>query len=188
MPVICDDQSIRNLQYKHGESVFGDDNFLKCPACAKVFNMDELVQKNILIEWFGNETSLDKKLKLAVKCYAAQIDNPLTPETRAMRDFILVHASNNLHASCHVQSCFKKGFECHNKIPDRPCEESAVHFDTTNMITWWSWTGTSNRRAPFYAKPKQHLFDAFMNCYHCRLSTILGCNTNVQNAESTALT
>ena len=152
IPVICDDQSIRNLRYKHGESDFGDDNFLKCPACAKVFNMDELVQ-NVLIEWFGNETGLDKKLKLAVKRYAAQIDNPLTPETRAMRDFI-VHASNNLHASCHVQSCFKKGFECRNKIPDRPCEESAVHFDTTNMITWWSWTGTSNRRAPFYAEPK----------------------------------
>ena len=140
--------------------------------------MEDLV-RNVLIEWFGSEGNLERKVQLAVKRYGAQIDNPDTPEMCVKRDF-LVHASNNLHASSHVQSCFKKGFECRNKLPDCPCKRTAIHFDTTNMVTWWSWDGTSVRRAPFYSEPTRHLFDVFMNRYHCRLSTILGCNTNVQ--------
>ena len=178
IPIICQDQSIRNLRYKHGESDFGDNNFLKCPDCSRVFNMEDLV-RNVLIEWFGSEVNLERKVQLAVKRYGAQIDSPDTPEMCVKRDF-LVHASNNLHASSHVQSCFKKGFECRNKLPDCPCKRTAIHFDTTNMVTWWSWDGTSVRRAPFYSEPTRHLFDVFMNRYHRRLSTILGCNTNVQ--------
>jgi hypothetical protein len=53
-------------------------------------------------------------------------------------------------------------------------------FDMTNMVKWWSWTGTNDRKAPFYTEPARHLFDVFMNWYHCRLSMIHGCNMNVQ--------
>jgi hypothetical protein len=88
IPVICQDQSLRNLRYKHGESDFGNNNFLKkCPDCSKVFNMEDLV-RNILIEWFGSEDNLKRKVKLAVKRYGAQIDSPETPEMCVKRDFI----------------------------------------------------------------------------------------------------
>jgi hypothetical protein len=40
--------------------------------------------------------------------------------------------------------------------------------------------GNNEERAPFVIETEQHLFDVFMNQYHARLSTILGCNTNVQ--------
>ena len=96
-----------------------------------------------------------------------------------MRNFI-VHTLCNLHASSHVQSCFKNGFECRNKIPDRPCSKTTVHFDTENPIIWWDWNGTFMRSASFYTEPARHQFDIFMNRYHSQLSTILGCNTNVQ--------
>jgi uncharacterized C2H2 Zn-finger protein len=46
----------------------GDNNFLKCPDCAKVFNMEELVQNVLIDEWWfvGSEASLDEKLKQAI--------------------------------------------------------------------------------------------------------------------------
>jgi len=178
LPIICSDQDIRNLRYQHGESTLGNDNFLKCPDCAKVFNMDELVE-NVLVEWFGNADNLDRKLRLAIKRYSAQVDNPVTVAMMVMRDF-LTHALTNLHASNHVRSCFQKGYECKNKILDRPCTDTTIHFDELHKIAWWSWNGTKQERAPFLAEPSRHVFDIFMNKYHSRLSAILGCNTNVQ--------
>ena len=41
--------------------------------------------------------------------------------------------------------------------------------------------GHNEERAPFVIETERHLFDVFMNQYHSRLSTILGCNTNVQS-------
>ena len=178
IPTICKDQDIRNLRYQHGESEFGDDNFLQCSHCGKVFNMDELVS-NVLIEWFGTSHNLHRKLRLAVKRYSAQVDEPGTAHLMVMRDF-MIHALNNLHASTHVRSCFKKGLECRNKIPDRPCPETMIHFDEERKMVWWSWDGTKDEHAPFLAEPERHVFDIFMNKYHSRLSTILGCNTNIQ--------
>jgi hypothetical protein len=160
-PVICDDQSIRNLRYKHGESSYGHDSFLKCPECERIFNMDNLVV-NVLTKWFGSESNVERKLKLAVKRFAAQIDNPSTQAMCTKRDF-MVHAANNLHASSHVHSCFKKGFECCNKIPDCPCPNTTIHFEPENKQTWWSWTGTFDRNETFYAEPARHVFDIFMN-------------------------
>ena len=178
LPVICDDQSIRNLCYKHGETSFGRDNFLKCPDCGTLFNMDKLVN-NVLVKWFGSELILEKKLRLAIKRYGARIESPSVDSDSLMQTF-MVHALCNLHASNHVQSCFKNGFECRNKIPDRPCSETKVHFDTENPITWWSWSGTFKTSPSFYAEPARHVFDIFMNRYHSQLSSILGSNTNVQ--------
>ena len=152
--------------------------FCKCPDCAKVFDMDELVE-NVLVEWFGSTENLDRKLKLAIKHYSAQVDNPINAQMCAKRDF-MTHALNNLHASAHVRSCFKKGYECQNKIPDRPSESTTIHFDEDHKLTWWFWNGTKELQSPFLAEPQRHVFDMFMNCYHSHLSTILGCNTNVQ--------
>ena len=119
IPIICNDQSIRNLHYKHGTTSFGTDKFLKCPDCGTFFNMDNLVD-NVLVTWFGTKSNLEKKLKLAVKRYGAQIDIASMEREQTMRNFI-VHTLCNLHASSHVQSCFKNGFECRNKILDHPC-------------------------------------------------------------------
>jgi hypothetical protein len=136
-PVICDDQSIRNLWYKHGESAYGHDSFLKCTDCARIVNMDQLVA-NVLTKWFGSESNLERKLRLAVKRFAAQSDIPSMQAMCAKRDF-MVHAANNLHASAHAHSCFKKGFECRNKLPDCPCANTTIHFDpATTKQTWWS--------------------------------------------------
>jgi hypothetical protein len=178
LPIICNDQSIRNLRYKHGESSYGNDTFLLCPDCEWVFNMDNL-DADVLTKWFGSESNVERKLKLAVKPFAAQIDNPLTQTMCTKQDF-MVHAANNLHASSHAHSFFKKGFECHNKIPDHPCRNTTIHFETENKLTWWSWTGTFDRNETFYVEPARHVIDIFMNQYQNRLSTILGCNTNVQ--------
>ena len=128
--------------------------------------------------WYQIE--LGKKLKLAVKWYGAQIDIASTEREQTMQNFMVVHTLCNLHASSHVQSCFKNGFECLNKILDHPCSKTTVHFDTENPIMWWDWNGTFTRSASFYAKPARHQFDIFMNWYHSELSTILGSNTNVQ--------
>ena len=156
LPIICDDQDIRNLCYQHRESRLGGNNFLKCPDCAKQFDMNELVE-NVLVDCFGSTENLDQKLKLAVKRYSAQIDRLLTMAICAKQDF-MIHALNNLHASSHAHSCFKKGYECRNKIPDRPCKMTMIHFDETNQIMWWTWNGTKNRRASFYAEPSRHAF------------------------------
>ena len=59
IPIICDDQSIRNLRYKHGTTSFGTDKFLKCPDCGTFFNMDNLVD-NVLMTWFGTKSNLEK--------------------------------------------------------------------------------------------------------------------------------
>jgi hypothetical protein len=87
IPVICNDQLIRNLHYnKHGESIFGNANFLKCPDyCAKDFNIYGRVGSESFDQaskWFRTQINLDnKKLKLAVnKRYVAQIDNLSMPE------------------------------------------------------------------------------------------------------------
>ena len=140
--------------------------------------MDNLVD-NVLVTQFGTKSNLEKKLKLAMKRYGAQIDIASTERDQTMQNF-MVHMLCNLHASSHVQSCFKNGFECRNKILDLPCSETTVHFDTENPIVWWDWNGTFTRSASFYAEPAQHEFDIFMNRYHSELSTILGSNTNVQ--------
>jgi hypothetical protein len=47
-------------------------------------------------------------------------------------------------------------------------------------MQWWSWFGVMAERQPFTIETQRHIFDVFMNQYHGRLSTILGCNTNVQ--------
>jgi hypothetical protein len=87
-----------------------------------------MMVQNVLIEWFSTETNLDENLKLAVKRYAAQIAlifRPCSPARHVRHArFHCARASNNLHPSCHVQSCFKKGFECRNKLPDRRCEKT----------------------------------------------------------------
>ena len=89
-------------------------------------------------------------MKLVVKQYSAQIDDEVTAEMKVMQEF-MIHALNNLHASNHVHSCFKKGYREYN-----------IHEAFSDPVPpWWH-------------------FDIFMNWYHNHLSEILGSNTNVQ--------
>ena len=92
----------------------------------------------------------------------------------------MTHAMTNLHASFHTRTCFKKGYECRGKLPNRPCLCTKVHFNDEKPLDWWTWMGDKDEREPFFIETERHLFDVFMNHYHSRLSSILGCNTNVQ--------
>ena len=66
LPDICSEQDLRNLRFKHGESSFKDDKFLMCGLCEKKFSSQELVD-NVIADWFGNESALRARLRLAVK-------------------------------------------------------------------------------------------------------------------------
>jgi hypothetical protein len=179
MPKICGDQDLRNLRYKHGESIFKGENFLICGECEKAFSSQDLVD-NVIANWFGNTGVLKCRLRLAVKRSTGPGRNQTeTPEERVLAEF-MTHALTNLHASSHVKTCFKKGSECRSKVPHRPCLCSKVHFYDDEPIQWWTWMGEKEECAPFVIESERHLFDVFMNQYHVTLSKILGCNTNVQ--------
>ena len=149
-----------------------------CGICEKKFSSQELVD-NVIADWFGNASVLKCRLRLAVKNYSGPKKVTQSVKEKVMAEF-MTHALTNLHASSHVATCFKKGSECRSKLPQRPCLCSTVHFYDDEPMKWWTWMGNKEEHAPFVIETKRHLFDVFMNQYHARLSTILGCNTNVQ--------
>ena len=53
LPTQCENQDLRNLRHKHGESSFKKDNILMCGECKKTFTTQELVD-NVLSGWFRN--------------------------------------------------------------------------------------------------------------------------------------
>jgi hypothetical protein len=103
----------------------------------------------------------------------------MTTSQRTIMEF-MTHATTNLHAGTHTSSCFKKDNECRNKLPQPKCEQTKVHFNNENALSWWSWMGEKNDRIPFLTETKRHCLDVFMNNYHPDLSLALGSNTNVQ--------
>jgi hypothetical protein len=147
MPDICSEQDLRNLRFKHGESSFKDNKFLMCGICEKKFSSQELVD-NVIADWFGSECALRARLRLAVKNHSGPKTVHQSATERVMAEF-MTHALTNLHASSHVATCFKKGSECHSKLPQQPCLCSRVHFYEDEPIKWYTWMGNKEERAPF---------------------------------------
>jgi hypothetical protein len=138
--------------------------------------MENLVQ-NVLVECFGSKVNLERKVQLAVKRYTGlKWIVPILPRCVSKETFLCTHPT-----ICTQVLTFSL---ISRKDSNAGTNFLIVHVNKLPFIsipqTWWSWDRTSVRRAPFYSEPTRHSFDVFMNRYHRRLSTILGCNTNVQ--------
>jgi hypothetical protein len=137
--------------------------------------------ENVLSNYFWSSENLTGKMRLAVKCSSGQIDSENMSSKESNMALFMTHALTNLHASTHASSCFKKGTECRNKMPQPPCvRNTKVHFNNENPLVWWTWMGNNEERSPFLTEFQRHSFDVFMNQYHPGLSSTLGCNSNVQ--------
>jgi len=115
LPNLCEIQDLRNLRFKHGETSFKHDNILMCGECKKTFTSQELVA-NVVSGWFGDSGVWKHRMRLIVKEFSSQRLSRNRGIDEMMNEF-LTQALTNLHASTHVNTCFKKGFECCSKLP-----------------------------------------------------------------------
>jgi hypothetical protein len=84
-----------------------------------IFTTQELVD-NVLSGWFRSSLGvLEYQMHLMVKLASSQ-PRPRNEHDNVMNEFT-TQALTNLHASSHVNTYFKKGFECQSKLPQRPC-------------------------------------------------------------------
>ena len=90
----------------------------------------------------------------------------------------------NVHDSEHRPSCFKKGCECRNNLPQYQQPLADIVFDEKNNNVVWDFVdGTKRKITPFKYMPKRGIADQFMNMYNDIVSTLLACNNNVTSGD-----
>ena len=100
-----------------------------------------------------------------------------------MNDFNIRHPllqlRFNLHDHYHRPSCFKKGPECRNHLPQPNCSKGYIYFDEEKTINWYFIDGTVRRITPFSYFPKRNIGDQFMNVNNDIATTVFACNNNL---------
>ena len=89
----------------------------------------------------------------------------------------------NIHDYSHRPSCFKKGCECRNNLPQEHQLVADIFFDDKNTITWQFIDGSTRKVYPFKYMPKRNIGDQFMNMNNDIASIALACNTNVTSGD-----
>ena len=89
----------------------------------------------------------------------------------------------NNHDSAHRPSCFKKGCECRNNLPQDHQVVAQICFDQSNNIEWLFVDGTKKKVNPFKYMPTRSIGDQFMNINNDIASVVLACNTNVTSGD-----
>ena len=95
----------------------------------------------------------------------------------------LLQLKFNIHDYSHRPSCFKKGCECRNNLPQDHQLVADIFFDYKNTLTWHFIDGSTRKVYPFKYMPKRNIGDQFMNMNNDIASIALACNNNVTSGD-----
>ena len=193
IPVIVDDQCLRNLRQKKGTSD-NDEVLAYCPECYTGWSSDELVEsylihgQNILGMTSFPDTDVRRLKSMAIDYQRDAIeDESVLP--------CVVNAAYNHHS--HTRSCFekydevgeerhcgkdknKKPEECRYRYPQRMHRETIIQNASAAVVSWYAWDGSKTDRFIKEVCPRRGKYDVFQNiCCPAISHSKLTCNTNI---------
>ena len=197
LPVVVDDQELRNLRHKKGFASEGG-KFAYCISCSKEWTHEELMS-DYLCWKYGFCKPVESKEEAKVKgkhrarmfAHVVQWQRKGKSQEECPRN--MINAVYQHHLSCHTASCFKcnkrgkgKGghkcgpqCECRYRLPDRARPKARVKTESEGT-PWFKWDGEQAKQPLVQILPKRKPYDLFQNVSCKAISeSKLACNSNV---------
>ena len=129
--------------------------------------------------------AIDNRNMFPQDCSQGQSDLNITNILNTFKlRYPLLQLRFNVHDSEHRPSCFKKGCECRNNLPQYQQPLADIVFDEkNNNVVWHFVDGSTRKITPFKYMPKRGIADQFMNMNNDIVSTLFACNNNVTSGD-----
>ena len=196
LPVVVNDQQLRNLRHKHGQKSEGG-MFAYCPHCAKFWTNPEMVESYLLhgAQVPGLTGYPDHKIR---RLKAMALEHQKSAPGEDPMEPCIINAAYNHHIHAN-SSCFGKGetmrsdtgtagqkrkhgsiYECRYRSPQRKRAKTSVVNASETPIPWYLWNGTFSNRHVKEILIQRHPYDAFQNVSCPAISqSKMTCNTHV---------